>query len=55
MITAWIIVTALNSSAAFVEKQIRVEPAACHLPAVRGEYPVGGEWYRVTIRIVCKH
>ncbi len=54
MIAAWIIVTAIGASTPFVEKQIRVDPKACHLPAVRGEYPVSGEWKPVTIKISCK-
>jgi hypothetical protein len=54
MITAWIIVTALGMPAPFIENQIRVERAACHLPQVRGEYPIGGAWHQVTIRIACK-
>jgi hypothetical protein len=40
MIMAWIIVSALGAPAPFIEKQIRVEPAACHLPSVKGEYPI---------------
>ncbi len=54
MITAWIIVSALGAPAPFIEKQIRVEPAACRLPPIRGEYPIGGAWHQVTIRIACK-
>jgi hypothetical protein len=54
MIAAWIIVMALGAPAPFIEKQIRVEHAACRLPAIRGEYPIGGTWRRVTIRIACK-
>jgi hypothetical protein len=54
MIAAWVIVTALGSSTPIIEKQIRVEPRACHLPLLRGEYPVSGEWRAVMIKIVCK-
>ncbi len=54
MIAAWIIVSALGAPAPFIEKEIRVEKAACRLPAIRGEYPIGGAWHRVTIRIACK-
>jgi hypothetical protein len=54
MIMAWIIVSALGAPAPFIEKQIRVEPAACRLPAIRGDYPIGVQWHRVTIRIACK-
>jgi len=54
MIMAWIIVFALGAPAPFIQKQIRVEPSACHLPPLRGEYPINGEWRRVTIRIACK-
>jgi hypothetical protein len=54
MISAWIIVTALGAPAPFVEKQIHVEPRACHLPALMAEYPIGGAWRRVAIRIACK-
>ncbi len=54
MIMAWIIVSTLGAPAPLIEKQIRVEPAACHFPKISGEYPIGGEWHRVTIRIACK-
>jgi hypothetical protein len=54
MIMAWMIVSALGAPQPFIEKQIRVEPKACHLPAIRGEYPIGDEWHRVTIKIACK-
>jgi len=54
LITAWILITALGAQAPFVEKQVRVEPRACHLPAVRGEYPMNSEWRAVEIKIRCK-
>jgi hypothetical protein len=54
MIAAWIVLTVLGQSSPVVEKQIRVEPAACRLPAFRGEYPIGGEWRQVNIRVRCK-
>ncbi len=54
MIAALIIITALGAREPFIEKEIRVERAACHLPKIDGEYPIGGEWHRVTIRIACK-
>jgi len=54
MMMAWIIISALGAPQPFIEKQIRVERAACRLPLVRGEYPIGGDWRAVTIRIQCK-
>jgi len=55
VIAALMIVTALGAPGPFIEKQIRVEAKACHLPVIRGEYPIDGEWHRVTIKVVCKH
>jgi hypothetical protein len=54
VIAAWIAITALGASQPFMSKEIRIEPGACGLPAVRGEYPVNGAWKPVTIRIACK-
>jgi hypothetical protein len=36
-----------------LQKQVRIEPLACHLPAVKAEYPVDGQWRPVTIKIRC--
>jgi hypothetical protein len=54
MIAALMIISVLGAPRPFIEKQIRVEPKACRLPVIRGEYPIGSEWHRVTIKIVCQ-
>jgi hypothetical protein len=52
MIAAWIVVSLLNGQP-LVQKQIRIERAACHLPALKAEYPANGEWKPVTVKIRC--
>ncbi len=51
-VAAWIVVTSLTGDV-ILQKQVRIDPVACHLPAVRAEYPVDGEWRPVTLRIRC--
>jgi hypothetical protein len=53
-VTAWIVIASIASGQPIVSKQIRVEPLACHLPAVRAEYPNDGRWLPVTVRIRCE-
>jgi hypothetical protein len=52
MVTAWVVISLLTGQP-LVQKQIRVEPAACHMHAVRAEYPINGEWTAVTLRVKC--
>jgi hypothetical protein len=49
---AWIVVATLQGQP-LVQKQVRVEPRACHLPAVKAEYPLDGVWKPVTVAIRC--
>ncbi|MGO9008067.1 MAG: hypothetical protein ACLQIQ_08480 [Beijerinckiaceae bacterium] len=53
LVTAWIVIALTGSGQPVLSKQVRIDPIACHLPAVRAEYPVGGQWRPVTIRISC--
>jgi hypothetical protein len=52
-VTAWIVIAAIPSGQAILAKQIRIDPVACHLPAIKAEYPVDGKWAPVTVRIRC--
>jgi hypothetical protein len=51
-VMAWIVVATLQGQP-LVQKQVRVEPRACHLPAVKAEYPLDGVWKPVTVAIRC--
>ena len=53
LVTAFIIVALAGSGQPILSKQVRIDLAACRLPAVRAEYPVAGQWKPVTIRITC--
>lgn len=35
-------------------RQIRVEPAACHLRPYRGEAPIDGAWRAVILQVRCE-
>jgi hypothetical protein len=57
LITAFIIIALAgpgqDRGQTILQKQVRIEAVACHLPAVRAEYPVEGQWRPVTIKIRC--
>jgi hypothetical protein len=53
LVTAWIIVALTGSGRPVLSKQVRIDPVACRLPAVRAEYAIDGEWRPVTIKIRC--
>ncbi len=53
LVTAWIIIALTGSGRPVLSKQVRIDAIACHLPAVRAEYPVDGAWRPVTIKIRC--
>ena len=53
LVTAWIVIAMVPSGQTILAKQIRIDPVACHLPAVKAEYPVDGKWTPVTVRIRC--
>lgn len=65
LVTAWIIIElasagprlngqiASESGRPILAKQVRIDPVACHLPAVRADYRVDGQWRPVRIRITC--
>jgi hypothetical protein len=52
-VTAWITILLTGSGQTLLERQVRVDPIACHLPAVRAEYPIDGRWHAVMLRIRC--
>jgi hypothetical protein len=53
LVTAWIVITTTVSGQTVLAKQVRIDPAACHVPSVKAEYPVDGKWVPVTLRIRC--
>lgn len=34
-------------------KDVRLDAMVCHLPVIRGELPLNGEWRPATFRFVC--
>ena len=53
LLTAWVIIASATSGQVILSKQIRVDARACHLPAIRAEYPLDGKWVPVTLRMRC--
>jgi hypothetical protein len=51
-VIAWFVFTPSAGGPA-VAKQIQIEERACHMPAIRGAYPSGGEWTAGTFQIRC--
>jgi hypothetical protein len=52
MVTAWIVISMLSGKP-ILSKQVRVEPQACHFPAVKAEYPLASGWHTVILKISC--
>ncbi len=52
-VTAWITIFVAGSNATLLARQVHVDTVACHLPALRAEYPVDGRWRAVTLQIRC--
>jgi hypothetical protein len=53
LVAAWLVVVSTVTGQTLVSKQIRIEPRACHLPAVAGAWPLDGAWEPVTVSVKC--